>query len=137
MRWKKETKSLLVRSVVIDKEGHEIASTETKKDFTNFNPSNLLSQQIEIEQPKLWSTSTPSMYFLKSEIISDGQVLDDQVTSFGIRKLEYIPNKGLFVNGKSEKTERRLLSSGSRFFWRCCPSRNLASSIKEIERHGL
>ena len=102
-RWNKESRKLILRSTILDKNGNKIAGTETEKECASLTPSYLLSQQIEVDQPKLWSTNSPAMYYLKSEIISDGQVLDDQITSFGIRKLEYIPGKGLFVNGKPEK----------------------------------
>ena len=111
LTWKKnvynksgiEAKKLIIRSTIIDNKGNEIAHTETEKEYTNYQSGYLLSQQFEVEKPNLWSASTPTMYYLKSEIISDGKTIDDQITSFGIRKLEYIPNKGMFINGKSEK----------------------------------
>lgn len=102
-RWKKETKKLIVRSTIYDKIGNQIAAIETENNYENLNPGYLLNQKIVVDQPKLWSTKCPAMYTLKSEIISDGKVIDDQITSFGIRRLEYIPNKGMFVNGKTEK----------------------------------
>jgi beta-galactosidase len=97
------TKKLIIRSTVFDKSGNKIVQTDTEKECSQFRSGNLLSQQIEVPRPKMWSINSPSIYYLISEIIFNGQVLDDQVTSFGIRKLEYIPNKGLFINGKSEK----------------------------------
>ncbi len=110
-KWKKNvyakqepiTKKLTIRSTIVDKNGTEIAKTQSEQECGQFQASHLLSQQIEVNNPKLWSVNSPAMYYLKSEIIVDGQVIDDQVTSFGIRKLEYIPNKGMFVNGKMEK----------------------------------
>jgi len=110
-KWKKNvyskqepiTKKLIVRSTIVDKNGTEIAKTQSEQECGQFQASHLLNQKIEVNQPKLWSINSPIIYYLKSEIIVDGQVIDDQVTSFGIRKLEYIPNKGMFVNGKMEK----------------------------------
>ena len=97
------TKKLIIRSTIVDKQGTEIAKTESVKDWDQFQANNLVNQQIEMKNPKLWSVHSPTIYYLKSEIIVDGKVMDDQITSFGIRKLEYIPNKGMFVNGKMEK----------------------------------
>jgi beta-galactosidase len=110
-QWKKNvyakqvevTKKLILRSTIVDKNGVEIAKTESEMECGQFEASHLLNQKIEVDQPKFWSINSPIIYYLKSEIIIDGQVIDDQVTSFGIRKLEYIPNKGMFVNGKMEK----------------------------------
>jgi beta-galactosidase len=109
--WKKDvyaeqkvvTKKLIVRSIITDKNGNEIAQADTEREFCQFEAHNLLSQQIEILHPNLWSPSSPTIYYLKSEIICDGKVIDDQVTSFAIRKLEYIANKGMFINGESVK----------------------------------
>ncbi len=51
--------------------------------------------KITIENPHLWSEASPYLYLCLAkkgdEIIS---------TSFGIRKIEWIPGKGLFVNGE-------------------------------------
>lgn len=110
-KWKKNvyanqaeiTKNLIIRSTIVDKNGTEIAKTQSEQKCSQFQASHLLNQQIEIIQPKLWSLNSPTIYYLKSEILCDGQVIDDQVTSFGIRKLEYLANKGMFVNGKMEK----------------------------------
>jgi beta-galactosidase len=97
------TKQVLIRSTIIDDKGNKVADTETKMSCADYHPSYKLKQQIKVDQPKLWSSQTPAMYYLKSEIVVDGQIIDDQLTSFGIRKLEYIPGKGMFVNGKPEK----------------------------------
>jgi len=110
-QWKKNvyakqeliTKKLVIRSIIVDKNGIEFAKTESPMECGQFEASHLLNQNIEVNQPKLWSINSPIIYYLKSEIIVDGQVVDDQVTSFGIRKLEFISNKGMFVNGKMEK----------------------------------
>lgn len=97
------SRKLLIRSTIIDDKGNEVAKTETGIQCSDYHQNYQFSQQIQVNQPKLWSTKTPGMYTLKSEILDDGQILDDQITSFGIRKLEYIPGKGMFVNGKTEK----------------------------------
>ena len=110
-KWKKDvyakkvpvTKNVTIRSTIIEKGGKIVAQVESQKECLDFQAGHLVEQQIEVPQPKLWSINSPTMYILKSELIVDGQVLDDQITSFGIRKLEFIPNKGMFVNGKMEK----------------------------------
>ena len=97
------TKNVTIRSTIIDKSGKIVAQVESQKECTDFQAGHSVNQVIEVSQPKLWSINSPNLYSLKSELIVDGKVLDDQITSFGIRKLEYIPNKGMFVNGKPEK----------------------------------
>ncbi|MCD8055483.1 MAG: beta galactosidase jelly roll domain-containing protein [Clostridiales bacterium] len=56
-----------------------------------------------IENPKLWSADEPALYRLKTTVSSDGEVTDECETRFGIRKVEFDPDRGFFCNGKSEK----------------------------------
>ncbi|HZL08647.1 MAG TPA: glycoside hydrolase family 2 TIM barrel-domain containing protein [Prolixibacteraceae bacterium] len=97
------TKTCILRSTVFDIKGIEIAKTETTRELTSFDNSYKFSQQVNVDNPQLWSADSPDMYYLKSEIVCNGKVIDDQVTPFGIRKLEYISGKGMFVNNKPEK----------------------------------
>jgi beta-galactosidase len=62
-----------------------------------------LKQKIEVQNPKLWSPSTPFMYQLQAQIYVDGKVADSYLTSFGIRSIELKGSKGFFLNGKSIK----------------------------------
>lgn len=91
----------ILRSIVFDPEGNEVARVEKDTVLFNLDKNIAYAQQLEIAAPRRWSAETPHLYTLKSEIEYDGGIMDDQVTRFGIRKLEYIPHKGMFVNGKS------------------------------------
>lgn len=93
----------LVRSVIHDWSGTEVARTEETHQFFSFTKSTKLSQTITLETPRLWSAESPEMYQLHSEIVYNGHVVDRVVTPFGVRKLEFIPQKGMFVNGQEVK----------------------------------
>jgi beta-galactosidase len=67
------------------------------------HPGQHATQQISVPNPRLWSDSAPNLYQLRSTLLFDGHILDETNTTFGIRKLEFIPDRGLFVNGKSTK----------------------------------
>lgn len=61
------------------------------------------TQNFLIEQPQLWSPDSPMLYTAKTTLSGNGKELDTYDTRFGIRRLEYIPNKGFFLNGKQTK----------------------------------
>ncbi len=61
------------------------------------------SQSFRIEAPALWSPDSPELYTAKSVLSVDGKVVDRYETKFGIRQLEYIPEKGFFLNGVATK----------------------------------
>lgn len=97
------TKEVMIRSTVSDAQGMTVAVAESKTTCTNTSSDNLLEQKIQVDNPALWSANSPITYYLKSEILVDNILVDDQITLFGIRKLEFIPEKGMYVNGKTEK----------------------------------
>lgn len=60
-------------------------------------------QNFVIEHPELWDTEHPALYTARTVLSADGKELDRYDTRFGIRSLEYIPNKGFYLNGKQTK----------------------------------
>jgi len=61
------------------------------------------AQNFLIARPELWSTDAPHLYTARTTLTRDGKVVDSYDTRFGIRKLEYIPEQGFFLNGKPTK----------------------------------
>lgn len=60
-------------------------------------------QNFLVSSPSLWSPETPALYTAETRLIVDGNETDAYTTRFGIRKLEYIPERGFFLNGKPVK----------------------------------
>lgn len=60
-------------------------------------------QNFLVNQPDLWSPDSPSLYEARTKLFLDGKEVDEYNTRFGIRKLEYVPNKGFYLNGESTK----------------------------------
>ena len=133
---KTKTKTCILRSTILDKKGNVIAKTETTHELTNFDNSFKFSHQIKVDNPKLWSANSPDMYYLKSEIECEGKVLDDQLTPFGIRKLEYIAGKGMFVNGKSEKIKGVCLHQDGGSFGEAVPVQVWHYRLQKLKTMG-
>lgn len=58
------------------------------------------AQNFSIKDPDLWNVENPALYTAKTTLSADGKVLDNYDTRFGIRKVEYVPNEGMFLNGE-------------------------------------
>ncbi|MGF7138921.1 beta-galactosidase GalB [Roseimarinus sediminis] len=59
--------------------------------------------QGSIENPKLWGplpNQEPNLYVAVSRLETNGEIADRHETQFGIRSLNFDPEKGLFVNGE-------------------------------------
>lgn len=58
---------------------------------------------VSLLNPRLWGpkpTQTPNLYIAVTTLSQDGKTIDQYETRFGIRLLEFNPDKGLFVNGE-------------------------------------
>ena len=61
------------------------------------------AQNFLVNAPELWSTENPVLYTARTRLYVDGNETDSYDTRFGIRSLEYIPEKGFFLNGEYTK----------------------------------
>ena len=55
-------------------------------------------QNFIVDRPQRWSPDEPALYTAVTRLSVDGREVDRYETRFGIRKLEYIPEKGFFLN---------------------------------------
>lgn len=60
-------------------------------------------QKFLVKEPKLWSPEHPHLYKALTRILVDGVVTDEYETRFGIRSVEFIPEKGFYLNGEHRK----------------------------------
>ena len=56
-------------------------------------------QEIDVASPRLWSPRDPTLYVIRSEIVSDADVVDVEHTRVGIRRIE-ITRDGFRINGE-------------------------------------
>ncbi|WP_303316262.1 glycoside hydrolase family 2 TIM barrel-domain containing protein [Flavivirga abyssicola] len=94
--------NIKVKTVIIDNNNVEIKSTSTNSNIKE-NSTNQITQTIQVENPKLWNTTTPNLYKAITSIIKDNETLDTYETTFGIRSIKFDANKGFFLNGENMK----------------------------------
>lgn len=88
---------LTVVTDIMDADG-QVVSTKTNKGVINHGQP--FTQNFIVKRPKLWSPETPVLYKAVSKIYSGDTLLDTYSTRFGIRTIEYIADKGFYLNGK-------------------------------------
>lgn len=91
---------LTVVTDIMDADG-QVVSTKTNKGVINHGQP--FTQNFIVKRPKLWSPETPVLYKAVSKIYSGDTLLDTYSTRFGIRTIEYIADKGFYLNGKRRK----------------------------------
>ena len=63
------------------------------------------AQDITVDNPHLWSTDTPYLYTLETDVSEGGMPVDSGTTTFGIRWITIDPNGGVSINGKHIKLQ--------------------------------
>ena len=91
-----EGRNVTVRNSIFDKDGNTVG-----QEISPLAP--LGRNDIEIENPFLWSPSSPNLYKAVTSVYDGDKLVDEKVTTFGIRKAEFIDGKGFFLNGEPMK----------------------------------
>ena len=57
-------------------------------------------QHLVLEHPKLWSLERPTLYRAETSVLVKEKAVDVFVSRFGIRSIEFSPDKGFTLNGE-------------------------------------
>ncbi len=88
-----------VSTVILDPKGEEVAKSQgvycaRGQEYT---------QCFIVDNPELWSPESPSLYTARTTLSVNGKKVDSYDTRFGIRSIEFVPEKGFFLNGRPTK----------------------------------
>lgn len=92
-----------IRNSIIDANGNKVAANVSNELVLGSFGQSEAKTVLTVPTPRLWSLEDPYLYTLVSEVVSDGSVVDVYNTTFGIRTIQFIPDKGFFLNGKHVK----------------------------------
>lgn len=85
----------------------EIVAPDGKVVATNNSPyyahGQVHTQNFLIANPELWCPENPALYVARTKLSINGKEVDSYDTRFGVRKIEFIPEKGFFLNGVHTK----------------------------------
>lgn len=95
----KKGEKVHVNTEIVSPEGIVVASNNAP--FTSQGQKHV--QNFLISAPELWSPEHPRLYTARTSIEINGQRVDNYATRFGVRKIEYIPEQGFFLNGQPTK----------------------------------
>ncbi|WP_298486189.1 glycoside hydrolase family 2 TIM barrel-domain containing protein [uncultured Maribacter sp.] len=93
----KEKSSFSIKNTLLSN-GSELISEQSKIQDLEANKDKVISTIINVNEPKLWSPQTPNLYVLKTEIILDGKVIDQEIHKIGIKTMKFIEGN-FYLNG--------------------------------------
>lgn len=95
-----EKEEITIETEILDPNGKRVSF---KKNSGRINHGQPFTQNFIVENPQLWSPETPFLYQAVSKIYANGELTDTYTTRFGIRSIEFVADKGFFLNGQHRK----------------------------------
>ena len=92
---------LSIRNTVLSQEG-EIVAVQTTPAPPN-SGGEKVTQRLKVKKPRKWSCEDPYIYKVRTQLIADGKVVDEVVTTTGFRDFKFDPATGFWLNGKNFK----------------------------------
>lgn len=83
---------------ILNSEGEAVKESELD---VNLSETNIIQAEEELENPDLWSPENPKLYTLVVQLWEGNKLLDEAAENFGVRSIEFSPEKGFLLNGKS------------------------------------
>lgn len=97
-----ETRKIKLVTRILDGQEQEKSVIETDTPVET-GKSTIISQEIKLINPVLWSPDSPGLYKAVSYIYEGGAIIDQTVTIFGIRSIAFDALNGFRLNGKTLK----------------------------------
>jgi beta-galactosidase len=98
--------TVTVINQIVDDQGAVLASAETPVNVPA-NGEQYASQTIELARPKLWSPDSPNLYRLRTILKNPGAPgtpeLDAEDTTFGVRSIYFLADRGFLLNDEPVK----------------------------------
>jgi beta-galactosidase len=88
-----------IRTTLCDLNGQAIESELSPATTIEADDDAEIIQELSVDKPRLWSVDDPQLYLLRSEVLLDGAVVDQEETRIGIRHFK-ITKDGFWLNGK-------------------------------------
>ena len=129
-------RTLTVSQQIIDKTGKQVVKEHANKITVPPHQSKDLKQNLSLPSPELWDIDNPVMYRLETTVRSNTQIVDNYQTPFGVRTIDFDPNRGFFLNGKSLKLKGMCLHQDAGSLGVAVPDRSYERRLEILKEYG-
>jgi beta-galactosidase len=97
-----QKRTIGVRTELINSMG-QIVATQKRSLSIPADSSADLSQELTVENPRLWALESPVLYKVRVTLTAGSNTIDQTVTPVGIRSIKFDGQKGFLLNGEVVK----------------------------------
>ncbi len=130
-----EARDFSVETTIFSPRRREIARLSISGN-TEAGSTETLVTQVRIGQPQFWSVESPSLYTLRTRVLTGGTVVDEEMTPFGIRTIQFDPDHGFFLNGKPMKLKGVCLHHDAGCLGAAVPDKVLERRLRLMKELG-
>lgn len=98
-----QTGAYRLRHILQDASGAEVAACGMEGKSLLPKERHLTIARMQLTNPRLWSTDTPYLYRLVTEVYQGDRLVDSYTTVTGIRQVQFDADRGFLLNGKPLK----------------------------------
>lgn len=131
-----QAKTIEVKTILYTPNNEPIAE-EKKETRLEAGTSIVIEQDININNPEIWNLDTPAIYEAVSQLIINGELIDDAVNTFGIRKMHFEAATGFYLNDKNIKIQGVCLHHDGGAFGSAVPLALWADRLAKLKSIGV
>ena len=96
-----------IRQTILDDKGNLIASVDDSVSYETFAVGDVqvFHQYLKVYEPRLWDIGKGNLYWLRTEIANEKEIIDLEEERFGFRTIHMDANEGFFINGRHVKIQ--------------------------------
>jgi len=94
-----------VSAYLTDNKGNMLTSSNWEDVSLELNGKKIVTQQLELINPKLWDLDNPYLYRVIVQVKSGDEITDQVTEKFGVRTIEITKDQGVVLNGKPVKIQ--------------------------------
>jgi len=125
----------VVKTTILEADGNIVATKQTPLTVET-SETESAAQVLQISNPKRWSPQTPYLYRAVSEVFAGSKLLDRVETRFGVRDIEWIPGKGMLLNGKTVKLRGVCQHQHGGAFGAAVPEKIIRFRVEQMKAMG-
>ncbi|HEX2925429.1 MAG TPA: carbohydrate-binding protein [Ruminiclostridium sp.] len=96
-------KTVTLKTTLVDASGKEVAANTASAVKIAANGNNTFNQSFTVENPHLWSTNSPYLYTVQTQVLVDETVVDTYKSTMGFRYFDFSSTTGFSLNGVNMK----------------------------------
>jgi len=124
-----------LRTVICDSTGKPVDSVSTSVTVAA-GATTRFAQSLDLSGAKLWSPETPYLYNAYTKVLDGTTLVDDYVTPFGVRDLQFSVSKGMTINGVVTKLKGACMHHTMVPTGAVVPEQMWARVLKELKASG-